>query len=357
MVSAATYQPAKRQRAVPQKRIVDPAGWTAADFREAGPWVLQIPEDAIADVLAAVDRAEKGGVDLTRMKREDFPVGAAAVRLFKTMRETLLEGVGFVQVRGLPVARMTRRQAALAFLGIGTHLGMRVPQNEDGHVLGHVKDIGAEVGKLTTRNYQTSQAIGFHSDSCDLVALMCLKTAESGGESRIVSSINIYNTMLERRPDLLAELSTEFYWSRHGKYENGTIPWYKVPPFAFVDGYFSCRGLSVRLDKAQKLPDVPPLTPKQQEAIKMFRTLTAELSVDIPFVEGDFQILCNHVILHSRRPYKDFADPAEKRHLLRLWLNDELVRPVPSYVREDFRGVEIASGGLLSAPLEVEVLV
>jgi len=36
---------------------------------------------------------------------------------------------------------------------------------------------------------------------------------------------------------------------------------------------------------------------------------------------GDMQFLSNHTIAHARTAYQDFADPAARRHLLRLWLS------------------------------------
>lgn len=35
---------------------------------------------------------------------------------------------------------------------------------------------------------------------------------------------------------------------------------------------------------------------------------------------GDIQLLNNVRILHAREAYTDYDDPAERRHLLRLWL-------------------------------------
>ena len=36
--------------------------------------------------------------------------------------------------------------------------------------------------------------------------------------------------------------------------------------------------------------------------------------------EGDIQFISNHTVVHSRTAYVDHDDPAERRHLLRLWL-------------------------------------
>lgn len=341
-----------RSRAVALQPVADPAGWTRDDFREAEPWIMTLDAEAIQDILKAVERVESSGLALTDIARKDFSLPVAGPILAR-MRRELIEGTGIVQLRGLPVGAMSRRQAAIACLGMGTHFGARLSQNAAGHVLGHVKDLGFDYADPKARGYLTAAALGFHTDPCDFVSLLCLRTARSGGESRIVSSVALYNTMLERRPDLVAELVEDFYWTRHGEVSPGEDPFYRMPVFAFTDGVFSGRGISTHISKAQDLPGVPPFTARQKEAIALFRSLAEELSVDIPLRQGDFQILSNHVMLHSRRAFDDWEDPAEKRHLFRLWLSDPACRPVPTLVRENFRGIEV-KGFQPRAPLEAE---
>jgi hypothetical protein len=344
--------PRRRLPAVPMQPVVDPAGWTPAEFRDGEPWVLNFSDADVADILAAVGRVERAGIDLTKISRGDFDLPVAG-RILARVYDELTDGVGIVQVRGLPVRRLTRTQAAIAYLGIGTHFGQRLSQNALGHVLGHVKDLGFDYDDPRARGYQTAAELGFHTDPCDFVSLLCLHTAQSGGASRVVSSVNLYNEMLKRRPDLVAELTADFYWTRHGELAPDEKPYYLMPVWSFVDGYFSGRGISTHIMKAQKLPGVPAFTAKQKEAIETFRAMVQELAVDIPFKEGDFQILSNHVMLHSRRPYVDWPDFDEKRHLLRLWLSRPECRPQPELVKEAFRGIEVA-GYVPRAPLDAE---
>lgn len=347
-----SYEPQVRTPAQPGRPVVDPAAWRSEDFREAPPWVLRLTEEEAADILAAVAKIEALGLDLTEIRREDFDLGPAADVLARIFRE-LTEGVGVVQLRGLPVGKLDRRQAAIAFIGIGSHFGRLSSQNAAGHMLGHVKDLGKDYADPMARGYQTAAAMGFHTDPCDFVALMCLKTARSGGESRVVSSPNLYNEMLRRRPDLAEELTKDFYFTRHGEIPPGEDPFYKMPVMAFVDGYFCARGASAHVRKAQGLPGVPPFTDAQIEAIDMFQALADELAVDIPFEEGDFQILCNHVMLHSRRAFEDWPEQSEKRHLIRLWIQNPGIRPIPALVREGYKGIEV-EGFTPIAPLEAE---
>ena len=80
-----------------------------------------------------------------------------------------------------------------------------------------------------------------------------------------------------------------------------------------------------------------------------------ECALDIDFEPGDIQFLNNFVMLHTRREYEDWPEPARKRHLLRLWLSDPASRPIPAEQRQGRagRGVQLA-GVPLVAPLDVE---
>jgi hypothetical protein len=136
----------------------------------------------------------------------------------------------------------------------------------------------------------------------------------------------------------------------------GTSPWYKQPIFCFTDGYFSAIGAGSTIDKVLRLPGVPALTPQQQEAIALYRSMVEEFAVDIEFKAGDIQFLANQVTLHSRRAFEDWPEPHRRRHLLRLWLRDRHGRPIPAEQRGSRRdrGVQI-EGLKMSAPLDVEV--
>ena len=130
-----------------------------------------------------------------------------------------MNGRGFALIRGLPVEDWSIEQSAKAYFGIGTYFGSARSQNASGHVLGHVRDLGRDaVNDPSARIYQTTERQTFHTDSCDMVALLCLKTAKSGGESALVSSMTIYNEMYEQRPDLLELLFQPLLQTGEEKY-------------------------------------------------------------------------------------------------------------------------------------------
>ena len=55
--------------------------------------------------------------------------------------------------------------------------------------------------------------------------------------------------------------------------------------------------------------------------------------------------------LHSRRPYEDYAEWERKRHLFRLWIRNDDLRPLPQQVRHNLLGIEV-DGFTPIAPLD-----
>jgi hypothetical protein len=295
----------------------------------------------------------RNGIPVVEVCRDNFPLDRFAGVLADVRRE-LMDGRGIVMLRNFPVEALDREAQAIAFLGLGSYLGKTVSQNKQGHVLGHVKDLGGDYSDLNTRGYMTRAEMRFHADACDYVGLLCLQTSKSGGASRVASSVTMYNRMLDARPDLVKVLTEDFYRSRIGELNPGDEPWFKQPIFSFTQGYFSATGVGAAIDKAQALPGVPKFTPAQQEAVDLYRATAEECAVDIDFKPGDVQFLNNFVMLHTRREYEDWPEESRKRHLLRLWLTDPAGRPIPKEQREGRagRGVHL-QGVKLVAPLDV----
>ena len=340
-----------RAYAKPLEPLVDPAAWEPEDILRDESWAYTFTPADISEILDAVKRFQRSGKSLAQMGVADFMLPRVKAVL-EDARDELLDGRGFVYLRGLPVESMSADDAATAYFGIGQHVGRPVSQNAQGHILGHVKDYGRSIDDLNSRGYQTTAELGFHADHSDYVGLLCLRTAKSGGASKFASSVTLYNRLLTLRPDLVKVLCEDFYYSRGGEIPLGKEAWYTQPAFSFHDGYFSARGLSSYVLKAQRLTGVPPFTDAQKEALALFRKTVAECAVNLEFRPGDIQLLHNHVALHSRSAYEDWPEPGRKRHLLRLWLRDPDGRPLPENVRENFIGVEV-EGTKHCAPVDL----
>jgi alpha-ketoglutarate-dependent taurine dioxygenase len=198
----------------------------------------------------------------------------------------------------------------------------------------------------------SSQGLGFHTDSADIVALFVLRTAKSGGRSLFCSSVAVADEIARTRPDLFEVLQQPFYHSWKGHEQPGEKPYYLQPVFSFEDGRFSSRWIATHIWSAQELEGVPPLTDAQNEAIKLLISLNDEprFHTSMMFEPGDFQFLNNHVTYHARTEFEDWEEEDRKRHLLRLWLAPENSRPLNESMKEFYGDVRpgVERGGFPS---------
>ncbi len=347
------WTPSARERlpAVAMKPIVDSACWHADDLKGSDAFVYRLDGGQVDEILGAVDAVEASGLELKDVARPDFPLPDLTPAL-ADIKQELMEGRGFAVIRGLPTEGRSRLQTATAFWGIASYLGRAVSQNAKGHLLGHVKNLGADITSATGRGYNSASDLDFHSDSCDLFGLCYLHPAKSGGEHYLCSSVATHNLMLERRPDLVKELFFSFYRSRRGEVPANEEPWTRQPVFSIQDGYFAARGAGSTVKRAQKLPGVPKLTPAQSEAIEMYKAVPRELALVINFELGDLYFVNNLVCLHSRSQFEDWPEPSRRRHLFRLWLSTDGARPLhPEIVRDFAEGITV-EGTVLQTPME-----
>jgi hypothetical protein len=201
-----------------------------------------------------------GDREIPSICREDFPLPTLGPRLRRILDE-LRNGRGFALLRGLPVQRWSLRQSATAFFGLGTHLGSARSQNAHGHVLGHVRDLGMIRYEHSGRIYQTRERQGYHTDSCDVVALLCLQAAKAGGVSSLVSAVTVYNEMRRLRPDLLSCLFEPIETDRRGEVPAGEKPYFEVPVFSWHAGLLSAVYQRKYIDSARRLCSWSTTTP------------------------------------------------------------------------------------------------
>ena len=299
--------------------IAGPQSWRGEAQAGRGDWSCTFTSADIAELDAALDGVRE--TDILAIDKAAFPLPGLSARL-AGIRNEILNGRGFFLLRGLPVERYSTAEAARIFWGLGAHWGEAVSQNGKGHVLGHVKDLGLDYADPLARGYQTSARLPYHTDSSDMVGLLCLQTSKSGGLSSIVSTTTVYNEMVKRRPDLAAVLMQPLYRTRWGEVPEGRKPYYGTAPFNLTNGRVICSYVRSAVRKAQLMDVVPRLTPEQVEAMDMFDALANDpaLHLDMVLAPGDMQFVCNHSIAHSRTAYEDHPEPEKRRHLLRLWL-------------------------------------
>ncbi|MGZ5966710.1 MAG: TauD/TfdA family dioxygenase [Polyangiales bacterium] len=312
---------------LPERPLEGPAAWVGPSLRE-DEWLHELSADERRELEDAVRALRERSVPPTELTRDayGFDVLGPALRRW---REMLRKGRGFVLVRGLVVDGYSDEDLARVYWLLGLSLGDPVPQNTQGELLCSVRDTGADPDDPNVRLYTTRAEQDFHTDGADIIGLLCLRTAKSGGVSRIVSSVRVFEEVRNKRPDLAPLLFENWHWHLHGQV---VVPF----PICRYDGTsLATFFIGWYIRRAQGMPDVPPLTDDQRALLELYEATANDpsLYLDMDFRPGDIQLLKNSVILHKRTAYEDYAEPHLRRHLLRSWLaardfedGDELLR-------------------------------
>jgi len=308
-----------RPHAQPAERPVGgAAAWTGRELARSTEWRVPLTPAQVAEVQRALAVARGCGRGARELRREDFPLPTLAGEI-ERWRAELDEGRGFVLVSGFPVADWSREDAELAFWALGLHLGMPGAQNEEGDLLGHVTDLSARASHADERLYRTNQAIRFHCDAADVVGLLCLSTSAEGGASRLVSSVTVFNHLLETAPELAARLF-EPMWLDARRPAGAAIQYVPVQPCAF-DGRRLRTFMHGDYFHSVERHEGVTLDPLARAALGEWERFAESEGVhlDMQLQPGDLQLVSNHTVVHARTAYVD--DPRSPRHLLRLWLS------------------------------------
>jgi hypothetical protein len=155
----------------PPGPITGPSAWRGEDLARSTDWIHTFTGSELSELHRALARVHALARTLVEIRREDFPLPTLGPRL-EALRHELLHGRGFVLLRGLPMERYAPEDAAAIYWGLGTWFGRARSQNARGDLLGHVRDVGADLANPNVRTYQTTKRQYYHTDSVDLVALL-----------------------------------------------------------------------------------------------------------------------------------------------------------------------------------------
>ena len=312
---------------IPTTSVMEKSAWTAAELRADAGWVRQLSGAELEALDSAAADLASRGLAARAFTREDVaaPVLAELADLADWATAELERGRGCVLIKGLEVARHARARIEAMYWLLGLLVGEPRHQNAEGDLLTEVRDHGLHYRDPLVRGYKTRQTLNFHCDGLDLVSLLCLQPAKSGGESQIASSVAVFNEILATRPDYLPPLFEGFHYNLRGEGEPGEtypVTRHKVPVYSWYDGRLSCRYIRKAIVEGQKFVGAP-VTDLAKAALDGMQELCASdtFRYDMTFEPGDIQILNNHVVLHSRAEFEDWPEAARKRNLLRLWMN------------------------------------
>ncbi|MFT3964558.1 MAG: TauD/TfdA family dioxygenase [Sphingobium sp.] len=310
--------------------VTTDAAWRGDRLVQSDEWVFMLSGEQIAELEALGTRFVNENPDLRTVRKEDYPL-VACVDAVRSWGKDVDYGRGFVLVRGLRTYLYSDMLSSAIYYILGLHMGDPIRQNEMGDLIDHVYATSDKtMDDPTALSSKVRDKLVYHSDSSDVVALMCLRPARAGGASCLVSGAEIYNEILRRRPDLAPLLLEPFHWDWRRQDHNAPANTYSSPIISLKDGVFSMYAGSLYIMTAQAYPGVPKLTPEQIEVLNLFDEITYEpgMAIEMDFRPGDIQWLSNYAALHARTTFYDYPEPQRRRHLLRLWLSRDAGRPV-----------------------------
>jgi hypothetical protein len=312
------------------QRISGPGAWKASAFRREDDWILALDAEDRRELQAALGCAKTTGKPLADLTVQDFPLSGLSRKL-RLVLDDLESGKGFAVLRGFPLEGYASSDIELMYWGLGAHLGAAVVQNALGERLVHVRNYGkGGLANKTLRAYQTLDALPFHTDSPDIVALLCLRNAPNGGLSMMASSATIHNELLEYHRELLGIFYTGFLYDRRGEELPGEAPFYRNCVYTWLEEKLSCRYyMRAFIESAQDKSGIP-LMAVERQALDTFEAiaLRAENRIEMALQPGDIQFCENNLVVHARTAYQDIDG---ERDLLRLWLNPHQPRTLGAY--------------------------
>jgi hypothetical protein len=315
-------------------QIVEPhCEWTSDQLADESLWSAVLTDAEIEEIDAALRHALAKSDDVLEIGRQDFPLPTLHARLAGITRD-LIDGRGFVRLRGIDRGRYSQAEMEMLYWGIGMHLGAPWPQNKHGHVLGDVTDYGKSVDDPTARVYQLGRmALPFHCDGSDLVGLMCLANAVSGGLSAVANAVTIHNRMVREDVALAAELYKPQPYDFHGEEKPGAAPYYWLPVFTHWNRRLFVRCIPAYIFASQRHADAPRLTATAIRALQRLAELANDPAthVRMELRPGDMQFINNYHVLHGRTAYEDDRAAGRVRHLKRLWLETDAFENRPPY--------------------------
>jgi hypothetical protein len=304
------------------------AAWKGEELFARPEWQYQLTS-AETDELMAVARQMQVRGDFTAVEPDRVALPRLAPKL-EQIQDLLENGAGAVRVRGIPVEGVSLDCARVAFWAICHQIGMPVSQSAQDERIFSVRDAGLSMDDARARGPNTRKPLSFHTDRCDVIAFLCFRQAQSGGENQLVSSMAIFNHLLTQRPDLVEVLMQPYWYQRHNVDTGNAMAFCEQPIFSICEGRFASSLLRILIERAYASPETPEMSPLQCEALDRVQEVAESPEFHVTFRQepGEMLFLNNFVTFHRRTAFTDYNEPERKRHLLRIWLSVPNSRPL-----------------------------
>jgi hypothetical protein len=306
-------------------RVSDERAWRASSIDDTTAWYYPLSEDCFSIFKWVIRDAQRNSRPITEISRPDRSSNGCAECLQPAL-DALNSGRGFAIVERVPIEQYTVEKSLSMYWMIGQFLGNPMEQNIEGTLLYDVRDTGQHVAQ-GARFSVTNAESSFHNDNSfgeplpDLVGLLCLQTAKSGGRSQLISGYALHNQLLENHPDVLETLYKLFHFDRRGQFKTGESPTSQFPIFQWSMGELIVRYLYYYIQVGHERTG-KTLTVDQRNALEVVEELLrrADFRVEFSLQPGQMLFTNNRWVLHNRTAFEDYPDPEHRRHYVRLWL-------------------------------------
>jgi alpha-ketoglutarate-dependent taurine dioxygenase len=314
--------------------IEAPSAWVRQDIRRGDYWI-ELSAACLDEIRRITDELRKYPLPTILRGPDDFAMPACREEMAR-VRRILDSGRRFAIVDRLPLAEMDAGEPTAIYWLLSIMISRPVAQKLDGTMIYDVLDTGQEaLPGSGVRPDKTNIEIRFHNDNAyndsppDYVGLLCLRQAQRGGHSRVISFHAVHNALFARHPNRLPRLYRPFWFDRQREYRAGESPVFLAPVFENA-GEIRARFSVHQIGGGYALKGAPLDSDGEAALAAMLEIFDdADFSVDFDLEPGQMQFVHNRALGHSRTAFEDHPEPERKRHLVRLWMRDHGRRAYP----------------------------
>jgi alpha-ketoglutarate-dependent taurine dioxygenase len=318
----------------PNLTFEGPGAWVARDIRP-GEYRIDLSAACVDEIRRSAEEIRAFPLPTVLRTPDDFAMPACR-REMARVRDILDRGRRFAIVDRLPLAEISPDEATAIYWLLSSMVSRPVAQKLDGTMIYDVLDTGQQaLPGSGIRPDKTNIEIRFHNDNAyndappDYVGLLCLRQAQSGGHSRVLSFQTVHNRLSARDAGHLARLYEPFWFDRQREYRPGESAIFAAP--VFENGEELKARFSVHQIIGGYALHGEPIDSRGEAALSAALEIFEDddLSVDFDLEPGQIQFVHNRAVGHSRTAFIDDPDPGRKRHLVRLWMRDHGRRAYP----------------------------
>jgi hypothetical protein len=314
--------------------IEGPSAWLRHEIRREE-YLVELSADCLDEIRRAGDEIRAFPLPTILRRPDDFAMPACRQAMAR-VRQILDHGRRFAIIDRLPLDEIDAGGATAVYWLLSSMVSRPVAQKLDGTMIYDVLDTGRQaLPGSGVRPDKTNIEIRFHNDNAynhtppDYVGLLCLRQAQSGGHSRVISFHTVHNALLACCPDRLPRLYRPFWFDRQREFHPGESAIFSAPVFELdeeLKGRFSVH----QINGGYALNGEPIDTEGNAAIGAVLQTFDDDgLTIDFDLEPGQIQFVHNRALGHSRTSFVDHPEPDRKRHLVRLWMRDHGRRAYP----------------------------